>query len=120
GSAGPAQPGAGGTGRTPAAGRPGPVPKAVDSDLWLGPAPAGRFTKNRFHYQWHWFWDFGTGELGNNGIHALDVARNVLGLDAPTRITCGGGKYFYDDDQETPDTQIATFDFPAGPGKAAG
>ena len=65
-----------------------------------------------FHYNWHWFWDYGTGELGNNGIHGLDVARAVLGLDAPTRISCGGGKYFYDDDQETPDTQIATFDFP--------
>jgi len=100
--------------------KPEEPPKGVDYDLWLGPAPAGPFTKNRFHYNWHWFWEFGTGELGNNGIHALDVARNVLGLDAPTRITCGGGKYYYDDDQETPDTQIATFEFPAGPGGAAG
>jgi predicted dehydrogenase len=99
---------------------PEPVPKGVEYDLWLGPAPAGPFTKNRFHYQWHWFWDFGTGELGNNGIHALDVARNVLGLDAPSRISCAGGKYYYDDDQETPDTQIATFDFAGGPGKATG
>jgi predicted dehydrogenase len=100
--------------------KPEDPPKGVDYDLWLGPGPHGPFTKNRFHYNWHWFWDFGTGELGNNGIHALDVARNVLGLDSPTRITCGGGKYYYDDDQETPDTQIATFDFPAGPGGAAG
>jgi predicted dehydrogenase len=90
----------------------GPAPKGVDYDLWLGPAPQRPFNPNRFHYQWHWHWDYGTGELGNNGIHALDVARWVLGLDAPLRITCGGGKYFYDDDQQTPDTQVATFDFP--------
>lgn len=100
--------------------KPEPVPTGVDYNLWLGPAPEGPFTKNRFHYNWHWFWDFGTGELGNNGIHALDVARNVLGLDAPTKISCAGGKYYYDDDQQTPDTQIATFEFPAGPGGATG
>jgi predicted dehydrogenase len=100
--------------------RPEPVPKGVDYSLWLGPAAEGPFTKNRFHYNWHWFWDLGTGELGNNGIHGLDVARFVLGLDAPTRVSCAGGKHYYDDDQQTPDTQIATFDFPAGPGGAAG
>jgi predicted dehydrogenase len=88
------------------------VPEGVDYDLWLGPAPERAFNANRFHYNWHWFWDYGTGELGNNGIHGLDVARHVLGLEAPSRVTCGGGKYFYDDDQQTPDTQIATFDFP--------
>jgi predicted dehydrogenase len=90
----------------------GPVPDDVDYNLWLGPAPERPFNPNRFHYNWHWFWDYGTGELGNNGIHGLDVARAVLRLDAPQRISCGGGKYFYDDDQQTPDTQIATFDFP--------
>ncbi len=57
-------------------------------------------------------WDYGTGELGNNGIHALDRIRWLLNLDAPTRITAGGGKLFYDDDQETPDTLAVTFDFP--------
>jgi len=97
-----------------------PAPKGVDYSLWLGPAAATPFTKNRFHYQWHWFWDLGTGEIGNNGIHGLDVARNVLGLDAPTRVSCAGGKYCYDDDQQTPDTQIAAFDFATGPGGAAG
>jgi predicted dehydrogenase len=90
----------------------GPVPDGVDYDLWTGPAPERPFNPNRFHYNWHWNWDYGTGELGNNGIHALDVARCVLGLDAPTRITAGGGKYFYDDDQQTPDTLVAVFDFP--------
>jgi len=88
------------------------VPQGVDYDLWLGAAPAQAFNPNRFHYNWHWFWDYGTGEIGNNGIHGLDLARQVLGLDTPARISCGGGKYFYNDDQQTPDTQIATFDFP--------
>jgi predicted dehydrogenase len=90
----------------------GPAPAGMDYDLWLGPAPLRPFNANRFHYNWHWFWDYGTGELGNNGIHALDIARWALGVDAPLRVTCGGGKYFYDDDQQTPDTQVATFDFP--------
>jgi predicted dehydrogenase len=89
-----------------------PVPSGVDYDLWLGPAPKRPFNPNRFHYNWHWNWDYGTGELGNNGIHALDLTRWVLGLDAPRSISCGGGKLFYDDDQKTPDTQIAVFDFP--------
>ncbi|MCC6417178.1 MAG: Gfo/Idh/MocA family oxidoreductase [Gemmataceae bacterium] len=89
-----------------------PVPRGVDYDLWLGPAAQRPFNANRFHYKWHWHWDYGTGELGNNGIHALDVARFVAGLDTPTRIAAGGGKYFYEDDQQTPDTHIATFDFP--------
>lgn len=87
-------------------------PKGVDYDLFRGPAPARAFNPNRFHYNWHWFWETGTGELGNNGIHALDQIRNVLGLDAPTRVASMGGKYVFDDDQETPDTQTATFDFP--------
>lgn len=99
--------------------KPEPPPVGVDYDLWLGPA-TGAFTKNRFHYQWHWFWDLGTGELGNNGIHGLDVVRNVCGLDVPTKVSCAGGKYYYDDDQQTPDTQIATFDFAGGPGGATG
>ncbi len=88
------------------------VPASVDYDLWLGPAPQRAFNPNRFHYNWHWNWDYGTGELGNNGIHMLDVARMVVGLDAPKTISCGGGKLFYDDDQQTPDTQIVTYDFP--------
>jgi len=92
--------------------KPGAVPKGVDFDLWRGPAEMVPFHDNRFHYNWHWFWDVGTGELGNNGIHGLDVARYVLGLDAPTRVTSSGGKYVFDDDQQTPDTQLAAFDFP--------
>jgi predicted dehydrogenase len=89
----------------------GKIPDKVDYNLWLGPAPERPFNANRFHYNWHWNWDYGTGELGNNGIHGLDLIRWLLALDAPLRITSGGGKFFYDDDQQTPDTQIATFDF---------
>ncbi len=88
------------------------VPEGVDYNLWLGPAPERAFNANRFHYNWHWNWDYGTGEIGNNGIHYLDVIRMVAGLDAPTRVSCGGGKNFYDDDQQTPDTMVVTFDFP--------
>jgi predicted dehydrogenase len=86
-------------------------PRGVDYDLWLGCAPQRPFNPNRFHYKWHWNWDYGTGELGNNGIHALDMVRMLLNLDVPQRISAGGGKYFYDDDQVTPDTHVATFDF---------
>jgi predicted dehydrogenase len=87
-------------------------PAGGDYGLWLGPAPERPFNPNRFHYKWHWNWDYGTGELGNNGIHGLDVLRWLCGLDAPRRVTAGGGKLFYDDDQQTPDTMVVTFDFP--------
>jgi predicted dehydrogenase len=87
------------------------VPPGVDYDLWLGPAPKRPFNPNRFHYNWHWNWDYGTGELGNNGIHMLDVTRWLLGLEAPVRMTSAGGKFYYDDDQQTPDTMVAAFDF---------
>ncbi len=90
----------------------GPVPAGVDYDLWLGPAPQRPFNPNRFHYNWHWNWDYGTGELGNNGIHGLDLVRMVLGLEAPTRVTAGGGRIFFEDDQQTPDTMVVTYDFP--------
>ncbi len=91
---------------------PGPVPAGVDYAMWQGPAPDRPFHPNRFHYSWHWFWHWGTGELGNNGIHAVDVARWGLGVDAPTRVVSSGGKYVHDDDQEVPDTQMVTWEFP--------
>jgi len=93
-------------------GTPGPVPEGVDYAMWQGPAPDRPFMANRFHYNWHWFWNWGTGELGNNGIHGVDVARWGLGVDAPIRVSSGGGKYVFDDDQEVPDTQIVTWEFP--------
>jgi predicted dehydrogenase len=93
-------------------GTPGPVPPGVDYAMWQGPAPDRPFMSNRFHYNWHWFWNWGTGEIGNNGIHGLDVARWGLGADAPLTVASSGGKYVFDDDQEVPDTQIATYEFP--------
>jgi predicted dehydrogenase len=93
-------------------GQPGPVPAGVDYAMWQGPAPDRPFVANHFHYNWHWFWNWGTGELGNNGIHGLDVARWGLGVDAPLRVTSGGGKFVFDDDQEVPDTQVVTWEFP--------
>jgi predicted dehydrogenase len=93
-------------------GTPSEVPAGVDYAMWQGPAPDRPFIKNHFHYNWHWFWNWGTGEIGNNGIHALDVARWGLGVDSPTAIASGGGKFVFDDDQEVPDTQVVTFEFP--------
>jgi predicted dehydrogenase len=65
--------------------KPEPVPEGVNYDLWLGPAKKTEFTKNRFHYNWHWFWDYGNGDFGNQGIHELDIARWGLGVKYPTR-----------------------------------
>jgi len=92
-------------------GQPAPVPEWLDYSLWQGPAPEQPFRDNILHYNWHWFWNWGTGELGNNGVHALDLARWGLGVELPRRVTCGGNRYFYQDDWETPDTMVATFDF---------
>jgi len=87
------------------------VPTGVNYDLWLGPAPKRPFNKNRFHYNWHWFWDYGTGDIGNDGIHQIDIARWGLGVGMPKAVSCSGAQLFYDDDHETPDTQIATFEY---------
>ena len=78
---------------------------------FLGPAPLRPFNELRFKYNWHWFWDTGNGDIGNNGVHQMDVARWGLGVGAPRRISSAGGKYIYEDDQETPNTQIATFGY---------
>ncbi len=87
------------------------VPPGVDYDLWLGPAPMREFTRNRFHYNWHWFWDYGNGDLGNQGIHEVDISRWLLGVSYPTKISAMGGKYMFDDDQETPNTLVVTYEF---------
>jgi predicted dehydrogenase len=88
-----------------------PTPPHVHYDLWLGPAPKRSFNPNRFHYKWHWWWDYGTGDTGNDGIHQIDIARWALGVKMPKAVSCSGGQLWYDDDHETPDTQIATFEY---------
>ncbi len=87
-------------------------PSHLDFSLWAGPGSAKEYKTNLLHYHWHWRWEYGTGECGNNGIHALDLARMGLDLGAPLSVSCGGGKHFFDDDQETPDTQLALFEYP--------
>ncbi len=87
------------------------APPGVNYELWLGPAPKRPFNKNRFHYNWHWFWDYGTGDTGNDGIHQIDIARWGLGVEVPKAVSCSGGQLFYDDDHQTPDTQVATLEY---------
>ena len=94
-----------------------PVPAGVNYDLWTGPAPLKPFTRNRFHYNWHWIWDTGNGEVGNQAIHEIDIARWGLGLDFPVSVSTMGGHFMFDDDQETPNTLCAAFCFLDSNGK---
>ena len=88
-----------------------PVPTTLDFDLWQGPAPRKDYKDNLIHYNWHWFWHWGTGEACNNVNHEIDCCRWFLGVDFPTKITSAGGRYAFKDDWETPDSQIASFEF---------
>ena len=88
-----------------------PVPPGINWDMFLGPAPMRPFSQNRFHYNWHWFWDTGNGDIGNQGIHEMDKARWGLNRGLPNHVVSTGGKFVYEDDQETPNTQLATFDY---------
>src|SRR3954464_12526248 len=89
-----------------------PTPPGVNWDLFLGPAPLRPFNELRFKYNWHWFWDTGNGDIGNQGVHQMDIARWGLGeAKWPRNVVSTGGKYGYIDDQETPNTQYASFDY---------
>jgi predicted dehydrogenase len=92
-------------------GKPAAVPPHLDYDLWQGPAPRVPYVDNRIPYNWHWFWHWGNGELGNNGVHTLDLCRWGINADFPVRVTSSGGRYHHDDDQETPDTHTVCFEF---------
>ncbi|HET7214402.1 MAG TPA: Gfo/Idh/MocA family oxidoreductase [Terriglobia bacterium] len=94
-----------------------PVPSGVHYDLWTGPAPVHAFTRNRFHYNWHWFWYYGNGDIGNQGIHQVDIARWGLGAGFPNRVSAVGGHFMFDDDQETPNTLNCAFEYDLPNGK---
>jgi predicted dehydrogenase len=91
-------------------GKTAPVPSNLDFELWQGPAPRLPYKDNLVHYNWHWFWHWGTGEALNNGTHEIDVARWGLNADYPTKVNSVGGRYRFQDDWETPDTQVITFE----------
>jgi predicted dehydrogenase len=95
-------------------GKPAAVPEGLDYDLWQGPAPRRPFRDNYLHYNWHWFWHWGNGELGNNGVHTIDLCRWALQVDYPIQVTSSGGRFRYSDDQETPDTNVVSFTFADG------
>jgi predicted dehydrogenase len=93
--------------------QPTQPPAHLDYDLWVGPAPMVPFRSNMLPSIWRWWYDFGCGDIGNDGVHDIDVAVWGLGVDThPTTATCLGGKYFFDDDQQFPDTQYAVFEYP--------
>lgn len=95
---------------------PTPIPDTVDYDLWCGPVAKGPLRRKQLHYDWHWVWDTGNGEIGNNGAHMIDIARWALGHDGPPpRAMSIGGRFAFNDDGETVNTQLAWFDYQPAP-----
>jgi len=95
---------------------PQPIPPEIDYDLWCGPAPKGPLMRKRLHYDWHWVWPTGNGDLGNQGIHQMDISRWILGEPALSpRVWSIGGRLGYIDDGNTPNTQIIWHDYPNAP-----
>lgn len=98
--------------------QPSAPPVGLDYDIWLGPAPEVPYQSNRSHYNWRWWYAFGCGDAGNDGVHEIDYARWGLGVeDHPARVGGVGGKYFFDDDQQFPDTLAVHFEYPGPPKK---
>ena len=90
----------------------GKVPAGVDYNLWAGPAPMSPITRTKFHYDWHWFWETGNGDLGNSDVHRADLVRWGLGLEQlPGAVMCYGGRLGYKDSAQTPNTQIVVHDY---------
>ena len=87
------------------------IPDTLDWELWQGPAPRRKYKDNIHPYNWHWFRDWGTGEVHNNGTHEIDICRWALGVDYPETVTSFGGKYAYEDDWEFVDNQQVTFKY---------
>jgi predicted dehydrogenase len=95
---------------------PQSAPSSVDYDLWLGPALETELRRREFHYDWHWQWPTGNGEIGNNGVHYLDRCRWILGHNRlPRRAMSIGGRFNFDDDGQTPNTHIALLDYERAP-----
>jgi predicted dehydrogenase len=95
--------------------KPSAPPPPLDFDLWLGPAPAVPYQSNLLHSSWRWFLPFGAGDAGNDGVHDIDLARWGLNVNRhPSTISGLGGKYFFDDDQQFPDTQYVVFEYESG------
>jgi len=88
-----------------------PVPAGLDYDIWTGPLPRLPFNRNRFHSTVNWHWHYGCGDIGNDGVHQLDIARRALNAGLPATISGMGKKIYFDDDQQTPDTMNITYDY---------
>jgi predicted dehydrogenase len=89
-----------------------PVPKTCDYNLWCGPAPMKPLMRESLHYDWHWQWDYGNGDIGNQGIHEMDKARWGLGKnELPQAVFSFGGRFAYVDDGQTANTQVAVYDY---------
>jgi predicted dehydrogenase len=96
--------------------RPQPVPESVDYNLWAGPAPMDPIMREYFHYDWHWFWEYGNGDLGNMGVHYMEACRIAAGANQlPAKVMSFGGRFGYEDNGETPNTLVTYFDFGGPP-----
>lgn len=89
-----------------------PAPAGIDYDLWLGPAPLRPFNPNRFHFNFRWFWDYAGGLMTDWGVHLINMLQMGTGMELPKTVSSCGGKFVFDDDSETPDSQVTVYEFP--------